>query len=238
MVGERARAARLNTREARGGGRRAILDAAARVFTEAGFEGARVDEIARLAGVNKAMLYYHVGNKAALYEAVLLTWMDALFEELATAIVPSMSPEAKLAAVAGTFEEMAKRSPQYPQLLVREFTSGGRNLSPVIMTRLASLIKMEGRIMEEGRNAGVLRDMNPLTVHILLVAGTVMHLMARRLATRARKCGVKGIPSPPEKASRLVADLLFNGLKAKQAGARFRPERQRSAAASHENKEQ
>ncbi|MGK2855839.1 MAG: TetR family transcriptional regulator, partial [Thermoanaerobaculia bacterium] len=48
----------------------AILEAAADVFSESGFEGARVDEIARRAGVNKAMLYYRVGNKDELYEAV------------------------------------------------------------------------------------------------------------------------------------------------------------------------
>ncbi|HVR42592.1 MAG TPA: helix-turn-helix domain-containing protein, partial [Thermoanaerobaculia bacterium] len=40
-----------------------ILDVAAAVFAEQGFAGARIDEIARRAGVNKAMLYYRVGNK-------------------------------------------------------------------------------------------------------------------------------------------------------------------------------
>jgi AcrR family transcriptional regulator len=48
-----------------------ILDAASRAFAEEGFAGARVDEIARRAGVNKAMLYYHVGDKRALYGEVL-----------------------------------------------------------------------------------------------------------------------------------------------------------------------
>ncbi|HSN67988.1 MAG TPA: helix-turn-helix domain-containing protein, partial [Thermoanaerobaculia bacterium] len=38
-----------------------ILTAAAAVFAEVGYAGARVDEIAERAGVNKAMLYYHVG---------------------------------------------------------------------------------------------------------------------------------------------------------------------------------
>jgi TetR/AcrR family transcriptional regulator len=36
-----------------------ILDAAMEVFAEVGYEGARVDEIAKRAGVNKAMIYYH-----------------------------------------------------------------------------------------------------------------------------------------------------------------------------------
>ena len=49
----------------------AILAAAVREFTERGYEGARVDNIAARAGVNKRMLYHYFGNKQALYVAVL-----------------------------------------------------------------------------------------------------------------------------------------------------------------------
>ncbi len=248
-MGEQAKRANAGTRKAKAGGRERIMEAAAGVFAEAGFEGARVDEIARIAGVNKAMLYYHVGNKAKLYEAVLLTWMDALIEELGRAIVPSLPPEAKLVALAETFEEMARRSPQYPQLLVREFTSGGRNLSPVVMGRLASLIRMEGRFLDEGRRAGELREVSPLTVHILLAAGTVMHLMALKLRFRAKEHGVTGIPRPSERPSRLITDLLLNGLKVKhgnqaaQAGGKRQIQKgrrgaKRNSIASRGNKEQ
>jgi AcrR family transcriptional regulator len=48
-----------------------ILAAAADVFAESGFAGARVDAIARRARLNKRLLYHYVGNKAALLEAVL-----------------------------------------------------------------------------------------------------------------------------------------------------------------------
>ena len=48
-----------------------ILAAAERVFSEKGPAGARVDEIAAQAQINKRMLYAYFGNKEALYEAVL-----------------------------------------------------------------------------------------------------------------------------------------------------------------------
>jgi AcrR family transcriptional regulator len=48
-----------------------ILAAAVQEFTERGYEGARVDNIAARAGVNKRMLYHYFGNKQALYVAVL-----------------------------------------------------------------------------------------------------------------------------------------------------------------------
>jgi AcrR family transcriptional regulator len=49
----------------------AILVAAVKEFTERGYEGARVDNIADRAGINKRMLYHYFGNKQALYVAVL-----------------------------------------------------------------------------------------------------------------------------------------------------------------------
>jgi AcrR family transcriptional regulator len=48
-----------------------ILDVATREFARKGLAGARVDEIARRAGVNKQLLYYYFKNKEGLYNAVL-----------------------------------------------------------------------------------------------------------------------------------------------------------------------
>jgi len=48
-----------------------ILDAAVREFSENGLAGARTEQIAEAAGVNKALLYYYFKSKEALYEAAL-----------------------------------------------------------------------------------------------------------------------------------------------------------------------
>ena len=48
-----------------------ILDAAIREFSENGLAGARTEQIAEAAGVNKALLYYYFSSKDALYTAAL-----------------------------------------------------------------------------------------------------------------------------------------------------------------------
>ena len=48
-----------------------ILDAAIREFSENGLAGARTEQIAEAAGVNKALLYYYFKSKEALYAAAL-----------------------------------------------------------------------------------------------------------------------------------------------------------------------
>src|SRR5277367_3918030 len=48
-----------------------ILHAAIRAFSENGLAGARTEQIAEAAGVNKALLYYYFQGKGALYAAAL-----------------------------------------------------------------------------------------------------------------------------------------------------------------------
>src|SRR5256885_8728906 len=48
-----------------------ILQAAFKEFAGKGFAGARVDGIARRAGINKRMLYHYFGDKEALFREVL-----------------------------------------------------------------------------------------------------------------------------------------------------------------------
>jgi len=51
--------------------RRKILEAAELEFAEKGYDGSRVDEISRRAGVNKALLYYHFSSKEILLEELI-----------------------------------------------------------------------------------------------------------------------------------------------------------------------
>ncbi|WP_019629386.1 TetR/AcrR family transcriptional regulator [Actinomadura atramentaria] len=55
--------------------RRALLDAALDVFSEKGYAGARVQDIADRAGVNKQLISYHFGGKEGLYAALHERWL-------------------------------------------------------------------------------------------------------------------------------------------------------------------
>jgi TetR/AcrR family transcriptional regulator len=69
---ERAEIQGGRRRPGRGGDTRAtILAAAEQAFASAGLAGARTDDIATAAGVNKALLYYYFKSKRGLYEAVV-----------------------------------------------------------------------------------------------------------------------------------------------------------------------
>src|SRR5918997_7094843 len=70
--------ARPVSRESSRKTREMILDGALAEFSEKGFDGARIDEIALRAGVNKNLLYHHYGSKDGLFAALLERTYDTI----------------------------------------------------------------------------------------------------------------------------------------------------------------
>ncbi len=82
---------RQKEREAR---REAILDAAERVFSSRGMDGASLEEVAQAAELGKATLYYYFpGGKKALQRAVLERAARRFFEDLIEHLGPAESLE-------------------------------------------------------------------------------------------------------------------------------------------------
>jgi TetR/AcrR family transcriptional regulator len=194
------------------GAREKILASAAREFAERGFEGARVDAIARRAGVNKALLYYHVGNKQALYEAVLVQTLGTVAPRVRAAAQDAATPEERLRAYAETLERAASEHPHMPRIMLREMASGGAHLSPAVLDAFLQIFSVIRSALQEGRSAGTFRAADPLTVHILLVGGTMLLRAARPLRRRAARAGLSRDAALPPSSARLAADLLLNGL--------------------------
>src|SRR5919198_6132991 len=71
-IDRRTRAARSEGRDAR----EELLEAAARVFAEKGFQAASVDEIAERAGFSKGAVYWHFESKDDLFFALLAERID------------------------------------------------------------------------------------------------------------------------------------------------------------------
>lgn len=91
-IDRRTRAARQEGRDAR----EDLLEAAARVFAEKGFQAASVDEIAERAGVSKGALYWHFESKDDLFFALLEERVDRPLRE-AVARFESAPPEQDMA---------------------------------------------------------------------------------------------------------------------------------------------
>lgn len=97
-----------------------ILDAAHRVFLREGTSGARMQEIANEAGVNKALLHYYFQNKQRLADAVFLRVVRNLFPAVQQIFESDQPFEDKVRAfVASEFDTM-DANPYMPGYVISE----------------------------------------------------------------------------------------------------------------------
>lgn len=91
------------TGDAPTGKRRAIVEAAARVFLTAGYGPASMDAIAAEAGVSKQTVYSHFGAKDALFAAIVEGKCEELMAPVQLPAVPGQHHEKALGELARRF---------------------------------------------------------------------------------------------------------------------------------------
>lgn len=189
---------------------RTILEAAAKVFAEKGYDGARVDEIAAEAGLNKAMLYYRVGDKEELYRRVVLRGQEYFTHSVKSALKEAKGPED---AVAGIIEAIAKNAGEnrlVPSIILREIAGGGATLPDEGLDGIGRLMEVVQCLVKEGMEKGVFRKIDPRALQFM-VMGAVFTLsltgdMRRRIAP--------GSPGPltPGEIAESVGNILTGGI--------------------------
>ena len=122
---------------------RLILDAAERVFAEAGFGGATMQLIADMAGLPKANLHYYFPTKEALYRRVVQNifeiWLDA-----ASSFDAAAGPVEGIGAYVEAKMDISRRHPHGSKVWAAEVMHG----APVIQDYLETTLRdwTEGRI--------------------------------------------------------------------------------------------
>lgn len=192
--------------------RAAILKSALEEFAQEGVTGARTDEIARRAGVNKALLYYYFKDKEGLYAAALEQVFSGLHARVSIVFDDgTLPPKQRLLKYVEAHFDYIASSPWYPRLVQREFMRGsGKTLSPVanrilerygkpIYSKLAALIR-------EGVETGDFRAVDPLQT-LTSILGTIVFYF---ISLPAQQVMAPGDPASPERiAMRRVAVQEF-----------------------------
>ena len=91
-----------------------ILDAAQTVFTRKGMDGARMQEIANEAGINKALLHYYFRSKQKLFEAIFKQVFKQIFPDIKAFIHSEIPLEKKLGIFVEKYIDLLMKNPFLP----------------------------------------------------------------------------------------------------------------------------
>jgi TetR/AcrR family transcriptional regulator len=196
--------------ESRSPGAQAILDVAASLFAEKGFDATSMSELARCAGVSKANVFHHFRSKHELYLAVIREACRDSSAALRQGRVSGSTVTEQLSAFLAHHLETLLRREQVSRLVVREVMES----SPEGGKELAEQVFLEGfsellAIVREGQESGEFRrDLNPALLAHLIISTNVFFFQSRNVL---RHFPFVDFADDPRRFAQMAGDLLFHG---------------------------
>jgi AcrR family transcriptional regulator len=180
-----------------------ILQAAAQIFRDKGYDAASMQDIANAVGLQKPSLYHHVASKQAILLALLDQALDLLLQDIEQVQHSSLTPEDKLCAAIQSYVTRLASQADLAAVLLLEY----RGLAPGARRQhIARRDRVEAAwraILREGMAAGRFRQVDPD------VAGFALLGVQNWMITWYRS---DGRLSPSELANDFC-DLFLRGLR-------------------------
>jgi TetR/AcrR family transcriptional regulator len=158
-----------------------ILDSALREFSTLGFAGARMDQIAAAAGVNKALLYYHFDSKENLYAAAVEMISAKIRDRSMAVFLSNASPgERVLRAALDHFDRILTQG-EFQSLMQQEMMrmhQGDPGAMAILVKRVFSPVRtMYESMVREGIASGELIEVDWLQLHLASLGANVFYFL-------------------------------------------------------------
>lgn len=137
-----------------------ILDAAKAVFIRKGFDGARMQEIADYAGINKAMLHYYFRNKDKLFYKVFENSISVMVPCLIGKIELSDSFEEKVFLFVDAYITVLQDNPYIPSFILHELSRNPDNINEMITSKIKNNFLAIWQSLEKSAEAEFLQKID------------------------------------------------------------------------------
>ncbi len=190
-----------------------ILKAAKRVFQKKGMTGARMQEIADEAGINKAMLHYYYRSKEKLFEAVFKNAFSLLAPQLNKVINAESSLFDKINDFTTSYISFVIKHPYIPNFVIQEL-----NRNPDFVQKLVSeehfpnIEKFKNQV-EECIKKGTIRPISAEQLFINILALNIFPFIGAPLLKGFTKTNHTEYKKLMKERKTLVAEFIINAIK-------------------------
>jgi len=159
-----------------------ILDAALSEFAANGLAGARTEQIAAAAGVNKALIYYYFESKEKLYSAALEMVSGRVRDRSMAVFLRDVSPGERLLRAALDHFDRILTQREFQSLMQQEMMrmhKGEEGELPILVKRVfAPLHAMFQSMIREGIASGELIEVDWLQMVLAALGGNVLYFLS------------------------------------------------------------
>jgi TetR/AcrR family transcriptional regulator len=190
-----------------------IFNAARIIFQKKGFAGARMQEIADEAGINKAMLHYCFKNKQLLFEAVFMNAFGQLAPQIKEIFTSENSVFDKIKKFTHSYISFVILNPYLPQFVIQEM-----NNNPAFVI---SFLKNENRPnpallitqIEKEITDGIIKPINPKQLLMDIFSMTVFPFAAQMMMKGMIQISDAEFNQMMEERKTSIAEQIINSIK-------------------------
>jgi TetR/AcrR family transcriptional regulator len=201
-----------------------ILRAAGDVFLEKGLSGARMQEIADRAGINKTLLHYYFRTKKNIYARILGKVFAAFFSQIEEAFGDGSSFATVLRQFIDRLLDLLAANPRVPLFLMQELAQGGAIARDILVKTLArqrmTLPMRLVALIRQEQLAGRLGPVDPIQFMITVLGSCIYFFAAEPIVREVLASVQPGKPFDREaflaQRRQSIFDVLYYGLKKRE----------------------
>lgn len=159
-----------------------IKEAAKSVFVRNGYSGARMQDIADEAGINKALLHYYFRSKEKLFELIFFEVFDIVIPQLRATVSTDQSVEEKIKAFVFTYIDVIQTNPHVPIFILHELSQGADRFVEKLKQRqvIPEMAQFMLQLMNE-MEAGKIKSFQPLHLFMNIISMCAFPFVAKPL---------------------------------------------------------
>lgn len=191
-----------------------ILNAAKSIFIKKGMDGARMQEIADEAGINKALLHYYFRNKQQLFDAVFMNAFSLLAPQLNSILNDDSSIEEKILQFTSNYISFMTKHPYLPSFVIQEI-----NRNPEFLMQLKekpqfpNITKFKLQVESEISN-GILKNIEAEQLFINILSMCIFPFMGKPLIKVFLNSDDAHFNRLMENRKTEVSNFIINSIKA------------------------
>jgi TetR/AcrR family transcriptional regulator len=191
-----------------------ILSAARQVFIEKGLAGARMQDIADRAEINKAMLHYYFKNKEMLFEVIFRETAGKLFPHFDKLMESDLNFFDKIRSIVSSYIEMIIQNPYLPLFVMNEMNKNPQiGLKNFFEAQKPGFVKKFRESIEESVKNGLIQPINPIHLIMNMFSMCAFPFIAKPMISLLTGIEDDQFKNLMEQRKVLVAEFIIHSIK-------------------------
>ena len=191
-----------------------ILDAARQVFIEKGLAGARMQDIADRAEINKAMLHYYFKNKEMLFELIFRETAGKLFPHFEMLMDSDLGFFDKIRSIVSSHIETMVQNPYLPLFVMNEMNKNPEiGMKNFFEAQKPGFMKKFRASIEISIQEGLIQPINPLHLIMNMFSMCAFPFIAKPMIKLLTGIEDEQFRNLMDQRKVLVAEFIINSIR-------------------------